>query len=406
MVTGILPEIYSVGIVDWDVRDFHGYNTARGATYNSYIVKGEKTALIDTVKAPFAGKFLENISKVVEPGAVDYVICNHAEPDHSGAMPVVMNAMPQATIVCTKKCQAILEAYYGGVGWKFRNIVTGDTLSLGGKTFTFVEIPMVHWPDSMVTLLAEGNVLFSNDAFGQHYTSTCRFDDENPLATVMEEAKVYYANIVNPYSKRVQQVLKTAGTLKIDMICPSHGVIWRSHIPEILRAYTNWAWNKPRAKALVIFDTMWNSTAMMAEAIMEGAVVVPGVNIKLINVRKSNNTIIATELLDSACAAFGSSTLNQQMLPTIAGTMSYVRGMSFMNRAGFAFGSCGWGKGGAEQLSDELNAMKWQILHEPIKSKYRPTDDVLAVCREAGKLLADKTRELADAGGYEPLVTD
>lgn len=390
-----------VGCVDWTVRDFHGYNTDRGATYNAYLIRDEETALIDTVKAPFADRLLQNVSALTDLAKVDYVICNHAEPDHAGGIAQVLEALPNATLVCNKKCEVVLGRHHDSSEWKTQIVATGDTLTLGKRTLEFIETPMVHWPESMFTYVPEEKLLFSMDAFGQHYASSQRFDDEVPLCTVMEEAKTYYANIVMPFGRQVAKVLEKAAKLDIEMIAPSHGVIWRSHMAEIVKAYGNWAHFRPKPKVLVIYDTMWDSTGQMARAIHEAASEA-GVAAELINVRASNLTRIATEVLDAACVAFGSSTLNQGVLPMAGAALTYLKGLKPANKAALAFGSFGWSKGGAEAVDEDMKAMKWEVLREPIRAQYRPTAEVLDECRAAGRMLAEKAKEVASdrkAGG-------
>lgn len=383
-----------VGYVDWNVRDFHGYETARGATYNAYLVRDEKTALIDTVKAPFAEQLLQNVSALTEPSNVDYVVCNHAEPDHAGALPRVMEALPNATLVCNKKCMAALSLHFDTTRWEIQVVATGDTISLGTRTLRFIETPMVHWPESMFTYAAQEKLLFSMDAFGQHYASSARFDDEVPLCTLMEEAKSYYANIVMPFGKQVAEVLQRAGKLDVEMIAPSHGVIWRSHVAKILEAYKSWSVCRAKPKVLVIYDTMWDSTGQMARAIHQGASL-PGVEAVLIHIRRSNLTRIAAEVLDAATVAFGSSTLNRGMMPMAGAVLTYLSGLRPVGKAGFAFGSYGWGKGGPEAIHRRLEEMEWEILREPLRAQYRPTSKVLDECRAAGKILAQKAKQMA-----------
>ncbi|MCX7428201.1 MAG: FprA family A-type flavoprotein [Planctomycetia bacterium] len=377
MNTTLRENIDWVGHVDWNVRDFHGYNTDRGATYNAYLVRDAKTALVDTVKGPFAGRLLARVAALVDLSRVDYVVSNHAEPDHAGALPEVMQALPNATLVADAKCLAALAGHFDTSGWKTRTIADGETLSLGRRTLRFIETPMVHWPESMFTYVAEERLLFSMDAFGQHYASSGRFDDEVPVATILDEAKTYYANIVMPYGKQVARVLQQTANLPIDMIAPAHGVIWRSHVPAILRAYADWSVCRRAAKVVVIYDTMWGSTGEMAEAIHEGASR-PGVEAVLLNIRRSNLTRLATEMLDAATVAFGSPTLNGGMMPMAAAVLAYLKGLRPVGKAGFAFGSYGWGVGGPEAISEHLAAMKWEIPREPLKARYRPTAEVLA----------------------------
>jgi flavorubredoxin len=404
MNTTLRENIDWVGYVDWTVRDFHSYDTERGATYNAYLVRDEKTALIDTVKAPYAQDLLRKVSLLCDPVNVDYVVCNHAEPDHSGALPEVMRAMPRAILVCDKKCSEALAEHYDTSSWKFRIVTTGDVISLGKRTLKFVETPMVHWPESMFTYVPEEKLLFSMDAFGQHFASSERFDDESSLCTIMQEAKAYFANIVMPYGKSVKACLERTADLEIEMIATSHGVIWRTHVAKILAAYRNWMEHRPKPKVLVIFDTMWESTGAMAQAIMDGAAEVEGVQCKLIHIRRSNLTQIATETLDAAAIAFGSATLNHGMMPMAAATLSYLEGLRPKGKSSFAFGSYGWGRGGAEAVEEQLRKIGWDVLREPIRSKYRPTPDLLKECREAGRMLAQRACVLASGRTASALV--
>jgi len=401
MNTTLHQNIDWVGCVDWTAREFHGYDTDRGATYNSYLIRDEKTALIDTVKAPFADRLLQNIAELADLTSVDYVVCNHAEPDHTGGMARVLETLPHATLVCNKKCAATLGRYHDSSGWKTRIVATGDTLILGKRTLEFIETPMVHWPESMFTYIPEEKLLFSMDAFGQHYASSRRFDDEVPLCTVMEEAKTYYATAVMPFGKQVAKVLEKAAGLDIEMIAPSHGVIWRSHLAEIIEAYGNWAHWRPKPKVLVIYGTMWDSTGQMARAIHEAASEA-GVAAELIDIQASSLTKIATDVLDAACVALGSSTVNQGALPMVGAVLTCLKGLKPADKTGLAFGSYGWSKGGAEVVDEDMKTMKWQILREPIRAQYRPTVEVLDECRAAGRLLAEKAKEIASdrkAGG-------
>lgn len=382
-----------VGYVDWNLRDFHGYNTLRGATYNSYLIRDKKIALVDAVKAPFSGNLLSNIHALIGNRKIDFFICNHAESDHSGSIPAVMNAYPDALIVCTEKCEKTLGKLFDTSGWKFRTVKTGDSISLGDRTLEFIETPMVHWPESMFTYLPEEKILFSMDAFGQHYATSQRFDDEISLGTALFEAKIYYANIVMPFSRQCIKATEDVSGLDIEMIAPSHGVIWRSHVKDILDAYSDWIFNRFKRKVLVIYDTMWNSTERMAEAIYEGACI-PGVDVRLINIRKSNLTNIAAEILDAAAVAFGSATLNRDMMPMAHAVMSYLNGLRPEGRIAFAFGSYGWGKGGVEEIEKYFGKLKWEVVRDPVKSNYAPTPEVLDECNEAGRELAKRAFEI------------
>ncbi len=388
METKLREGIHWVGYVDWNVRDFHGYKTARGSTYNAYLVQDEKNAIIDSVKGPYANKLLGNIQGHVALTDIDYLVVNHAEPDHSGSVPAVMAACPNAVLVCDAKCKDALRLHYDTTGWNFQIVKTGDSISLGRRTLTFLETPMVHWPESMFTYVPEEKLLFSMDAFGQHLATASRFDDTEDMTIVMQEAKTYYANIVMLYGRSIRQTLDAASGLDIDMIAPSHGVIWRKNIPTILEAYDRWTQHRPEKKVLVVFDTMWKATEMMADAIMEG-VLEERVNARLLNVHSSHITELATEMLDCAGVAVGSPTLNMSLMPQVACVLTYWKGLKPQHKVGFAFGSYGWSKnGGAADVEKYLKEMKVELTSPALYVKYVPTEDDLAQCREAGRTLA------------------
>ena len=374
-----------VGYVDWTVRDFHGYKTDSGSTYNAYLIRDEKIAVIDSVKAPYVEKYLDHIRALVDLSKIDYIVCNHAEPDHSGGLPATMAACPQAELVCNAKCKAALEKHYHTEGWKWHVIDDGDTLSLGKRTLTFINTPMVHWPESMFTYIPEEKLLFSMDAFGQHYASAFRFDDEEPLDVILQEAKTYYANIVMLYGRPIAQTMEHAAELDIEMIAPSHGVIWRSHIKEVFAAYQDYVVCKPQPKVVVVYASMWHSTETMARAILEGAQEY-NVQAMLFDVDATHMTRIVTEVLDCATLAIGSPTLNNGIMPSMASVLCYLKGLRPTNKVGFAFGSYGWSKrGGPNEVEATMKEMKIELIREPIRSQYVPTPELIEACREAGR---------------------
>ncbi len=390
-----------VGAIDWNVRDFHGYETRRGSTYNAYLIQDERTALVDTVKSTFADTLLANVDEAAGLDAVDYVVANHGESDHSGALPAVLDATG-ATLVTNEKCVETLEGYYDTSGWEIDLVATGDALDLGERSLSFVQVPMVHWPDSMVGYCPEEKILFSNDAFGQHLASSGRFDDELDLSVVMEEAKTYYANIVMLYGRPIAKALDAVGGLDVGMIAPAHGVIWRTYLAEILDAYSDWVRCRPTAKVLVIYDTMWGSTDRMAHEIVKGATR-PGVEVKLFDVSQTGRTELATEVLDAAAIAFGTPTLNMTLMPDMAGALTYLKGLAPKHKAGFSFGSYGWASNGQRDLNGYLEDMDLEILREPLTTQWGPDENVLAECRGAGEMLADHAEEAAAEGDrYEP----
>ena len=376
--------IYWVGAVDWSMRSFHGYSTRRGSSYNAYLILDEKITLIDTVKAPFVAELLERVSSVVDPKKIDYIISNHVEPDHSGSLPIMAKCCPNAKIV-TSAPNGLkgLTGRYGELN--YQAVKTGETLSLGARTLSFVATPMLHWPDSMVTYCPEEKILFSNDAFGQHLAANRRFDDENDLHIIMEEAKKYYANILMLFSKQTQTALAALGNLPIEMILTGHGVSWRAHIPEILGAYKKWSAGDLEEKAVVVFDSMWGSTERLAKAITD-AFTAKGVPVAYFDLRADHISDVITEVLTAKYLAVGSPTINNQMMPPVAAFLCYLKGFVPKGRKAFAFGSFGWGGQSVGLVEDELKAAGCEICLEKIRVKDVPTMEDLAALRE--KILA------------------
>lgn len=365
--------IYWVGGIDWDLRNFHGYLTQRGSTYNAYLIIDEKITLIDNVKSYLFDEMIARISDVIDPSKIDILIQNHVEMDHSGGMPAMMKLLPNATIYTNANCIKGLKAHYKQ-DWNFVEIKSGDSINIGKRDLTFLTTPMVHWPDNQFTYCPQEKILFSNDAFGQHIASNERLASDYPFNIVMEEAKKYYANIVLPYSKQVQKVLEAAGPLQIEMIAPSHGLIWTDGIPQILEAYKNWAYNVANPKqALVVYDTMWKSTQMMAFAIAD-AFENLGIKAKMLNLQTNHISDIMTDVMDAHFICVGSPTLNSSILPTVAAFIYYLKGLSPKDRVGLAFGSYGWGGQSIPILHQLLGDPKecgFDML-DPIKTQYVP----------------------------------
>ncbi|MGE5473185.1 MAG: FprA family A-type flavoprotein [Ignavibacteriales bacterium] len=375
----LADNIYWVGAIDWDLRDFHGYTTQRGSTYNAYLVIDEKITLIDTVKYYLVDEMLQRISSVIDPSKIDYIISNHVEMDHSGGLPRIMEIAKDAVIYTSPNGEKGLKAHYKK-DWNFKVVKTGDAISLGKRTIDFVLTPMVHWPDNMVSWMKEENILFSNDAFGQHIAAHERFDDEIPFDIVIEEARKYYANIVLPYSMQVQKALEAVATLDIGMIAPSHGMIWRSHISDIIAEYKKWSSNESEQKALVIYDTMWESTKKIAFAIHD-AFEEKGISVKMLNLRTNHSSDIMTDLITAKYICVGSPTLNSGMLPSVAYFMTYMKGLAPKNRKGLAFGSYGWGGQSIEQIEEILKACEFEIM-EKLKIQYVPDKAMLDEVKE------------------------
>ena len=373
----ISPKVWWVGGIDWNERLFHGYTTERGITYNAYLIMDEKITLIDTCKATFADELVQRISQVVDPAKIDVVITNHVEMDHSGSLPVIHKIAPNAEIYASAGAGVNeLRAHFG---IEATPVKTGDTLCIGERTLSFVTTPMVHWPDNMVTYSDVDKILFSNDAFGQHFATTKRFDDENDMCEVMKQAKKYYANIVWPYGMQAGRALAAVKGLELKMIAPSHGCIWRSHIDEIIAKYEEWTTYQTQEKAVVVFDSMWHSTESMAREICD-AFIAEGISAQLIDVKSTHISDIMLYMCDAKYVAVGSPTLNSNMLPTVASFLTYMRGLSPKNeqRIGLAFGSYGWAPLGPKQVYAELENAKFQLPVPVVAQQWVPSEENLA----------------------------
>lgn len=376
----VKEDIYWVGALDWSERNFHGYTTRRGVTYNAYLIIDEKITLIDTVKNTFSADLLKRISDVVDPAKIDYIIANHVEMDHSGAIPLMREKCPNATII-TSGPNGVkgLTAHYGD--GNYQAVKAGDQLNIGKRTLTFVTTPMLHWPDNMVAYCPEEKLLFSNDAFGQHYVTSKRFDDECSLPAALAEAKNYYGNILMCYGKQAHVAWQTVIDLKPEMIAPSHGIIWRSHVKEILDSYRVWSENKPETGAVVVYDSMWHSTEMIAVVIAE-AFISKGIPTKLFDLKVNDNSDIIPEILTSKYIAVGSSTLNSQMMPNVAAFLCYLKGLSPKNRKAIAFGSYGWGGQSIKLIEEELKLCGFELMAEGIRVPYIPGEKQLGEIEE------------------------
>ncbi len=390
----ILPDIYSVGVIDWNVRTFHGhtYSTNRGSTYNAYLIMDEKIALIDTVLGSFSKELIENIKEIVPVEKIDYIIANHVETDHSGALPELMKLCPRAKIFCTQKCkEGLFKNYYGN--WDFQVVKTNDSLKLGKKTLTFLEAPMIHWPDSMFTYCPEEQLLLPNDAFGQHYATSERFDDQVSDCELMDEAAKYYGNILWPLSaiilRKIEEIQKM--NLAIKMIAPSHGIIWRKDPAKIIKAYTSWAKNETKPKVVVMYETMWGATEKMARKIVEG-LTDTGVSVKLYDVPTTDRSEMIKEMLDAKGFIFGSSTHDNDMLPNMAGFLEFVKGLLPRERIAAAFGSCGWAGGALKEMEDVLKQSGIEIVQQQLSVKYMPDDNEAKACYIFGKEFAAKVK--------------
>jgi len=381
--------IYWVGAIDWNIRDFHGYSTPFGSTYNSYLILDEKNVLVDTVKAPFYLEMLGRISEIIDPAKIDIVVSNHVEMDHSGSLLQIVERIGSPLVVTSERGKKGLEKHYQQ-SWKFRTVKSGETLSIGHRTLAFVEAPMLHWPDSMFTYIKEDQVLLPNDAFGQHFASCQRFVDEVG-DDVMRHAAKYYANILWPLAplilKKVDEVVKMG--IPIDMIAPSHGLIWRRDPNRIIQAYVEWSQGKTAKKVLVIYDTMWGSTEKVAKAILKG-LIDEGVDARLLHLRSNHRSDIIEEMLDARGILLGSPTLNNGMFPTMGDFLTYMRGLRPKGKIYGLFGSHGWGGGAIKEMRRHLEMEKFEIWEKELSVQFIPNENEVKSAIEFGKEFARK----------------
>jgi anaerobic nitric oxide reductase flavorubredoxin len=393
----IRDDIWWAGAIDWRVRDFHGYETPRGTTYNAYLIIDEKIALVDGCRDGFGHEMLLRVRDCCSRRPVDYMVINHVEPDHSGAIPYLVEELQPSRLFCTKRALDVLILMFGQavVGkWDVQVVSTGDELSLGSKTLQFIEAPMLHWPDSMFTYVKEAKTLLPNDAFGQHLACSKRFADEVDINVVMEEAAKYYANILMPFGSPIQKMLAKIGEmgLEIEAIGPSHGVAWRrpEHVARIVQAYAEWSEFKAPERVSLIFDTMWHSTEKMTMAIADG-VAQEGVECVVMGLDVTSRAEVARMVLESRAFLVGSPTLNNQMFPTVGGFLTYIKGLRPKNRIAGAYGSCGWAGGAVKQIDAELRGLGLDVL-DSIEVKYAPNAEQLEACVELGRDVARRVK--------------
>ncbi len=385
----ITDSVTWVGKIDWELKRFHGeeYSTDRGSSYNAYLVRDEKTVLIDTVWLPYDNEFVANLKKEIDLNDIDYIIANHSEVDHSGALPELMREIPNTPIYCTANGAKMLKAHYHE-DWNFVEVKTGDKLNLGSKEIIFVEAPMLHWPDSMFSYLTGDSILFSNDAFGQHFASEMMYNDRVDQAELFQEALKYYANILTPFSplvtKKIHEVL--GFNLPVNMIAPSHGIIWKDDPTQIVHKYLEWADKYQENQITLIYDTMWDATRLMAEAIRDGIKSAdPDLVIKLINTSKTDKNDVISEIFKSKAILVGSSTINNGILSSMAAMIEIIKGLKFKNKKFSAFGSYGWSGEGVSIIEKEMESAKMKLSQPGIKVMWKPDTDAVEKCEAFGK---------------------
>ncbi len=394
----IKPDIYWVGSIDWAVRDFHGYLTPNGTTYNNYLVLDEQITLVDTVKQDFARHTIKNIRNLIDPSKIVNIIINHIEPDHASALESIMSLVPNATLYMTKKGQKGLDRHFDISKWNIKIVKTGDSINTGKYTFSFLETPMLHWPDSMMTYVKEAKLLFSQDAFGQHLATSARFDDEftdSVSKSVLDDSVIdYYANILMPFGALIKSKIaevKKLG-LEIDMIAPDHGIIWRDDAGRILQRYLDIANGKSELRVTIIYDTMWHSTERMTIPLMQG-IRDEGIDCKVIKLRATPMSVAIKDFWKSRGCLVGSPTLNNILFPSVAEFLTHLRGLRPKNRIMGAFGSYGWGGGAVRDAYEEFKRMKLETVEPGVQVLYRPSPEDETACYEFAQEFARKVKE-------------
>jgi len=393
----VTDKVTWVGKIDWELKKFHGdeLSTMEGSSYNSYLIRDKKTVLIDTVWGPYDTEFVNRLKEEIDLKEIDYIVMNHNESDHSGTLPALMREIPNTPIYCTKKGESILRGLYHQ-DWNYVNVKTGDELEIGDSKLVFVEASMLHWPDTMMTYMTGENILFSNDVFGQHYASEMLYDDMDDISKLLHEAEKYYTNIITPFSTFVTKKLAEVQgmNLKIDLVAPSHGIIWRENIGLIMDLYAKWANNYQEDQITLIYDTMWQSTRKMAEAIAEGIQQAsPNTTIKLLNAVKNDKNDILVEVFKSKAILVGSPTINNGFSYAIAGILEMIKGLKFKNKKAASFGSYGWSGEAAKQIKEFLEESKFTIVNDGIRVNWAPDQETIEQLREYGRKFVEEIAE-------------
>ena len=390
----ITEKVYWVGALDWGVRNFHGYLTDQGTTYNAFLILADKVTLIDTVKVAFTDELLARISSIIDPEKIDYLVSNHSEPDHSGALARVIKKINPEKVFASEIGVQTLKSYYPKIETEIHSVKNGENLSLGNLNLKFLETKMIHWPDSMFSYLIEEKLLFSQDAFGMHLASSERFDDQLPWSLLEGQAEEYYANIITPFSPQVSALLQKLPDLGLDLelIAPDHGPLWKNldNFNKLLSLYQKWSKREVDKKVLIVYDTMWKSTEKMAQEIEDGASSV-GVEVKMMPLYAVERSKVASEMLNAGALIVGAPTLNNNLYPSLADTLTYLKGLKFKTPYGAVFGSYGWSGEANKQLKEYLEAMKIEVLGE-VKAKYLPTKEIKEECFNLGKEIAQKVK--------------
>ena len=401
----LAPGIYWVGAIDWLTRDFHGYSTNRGTTYNAYLIIDDKITLIDAVKEQYRSEMMHRIRNIIDPKKIDYIVVNHVEMDHSGGLPDTIAEIEPEKIICSKMGKKALLQHFHREDWPYHEITTGEEIKIGKRTLSFMETRMLHWPDSMFCYVKEDALLFSNDAFGEHLATSERFDDEVSPSILQHETTKYYANILTLYSPQVKKLLAqvTEMNLPIKTIAPDHGVIWRTNPNKIIQDYARWSNYESNGRAIIVYDTMWQSTKLMAKAVAEG-LQEGGVEYTMFDLSVNHRSDVMTAALEASAMVFGSPTLNNGMLPRMVDFLYYMKGLRPANKVVACFGSYGWSGEAVKQMNDILKDLKMTFCHPGLRVPYVPTHANLHECVELGRTVAKTTKDFLSGEPVESVL--
>lgn len=394
----VLNNVYWVGKMDWELEEFHGseYSVHNGSSQNAYLIQEEKTVLIDTVWTPHKEEFVKNLKSEIDLNDIDFIVLNHGEPDHSGSLPEIMKEIPDTPIYCTANGKKSLIGQYHHPEWDYRTVKTGDSIDIGnGKKLVFVEMTMLHWPDSMATYMTGDNILFSNDAFGQHYALSELFNDKADQALLWKEAMKYYANILTPFStfakKKIEEIVGM--NLPIDIIAPSHGSIWRENTLEIVNKYAEWADAYKEDQITIIYDSMWGATQSIAHKIADDIrQLSPNTRTKVMSVADMDRNDIMTEVFKSRAIAVGSPTVGRSAITTVSGWLHFLQELKFKDKVAGVFGSYGWSGEGNKVLREELTKAGFEVIDKELKASWMPDDEFLAGTVDFTKELLEKSK--------------
>lgn len=385
--------VYWVGKIDWELESFHGadYSINHGSSQNAYLIQEEKTVLIDTVWMPHSTEFIDNLASEVDLHHIDFIVMNHGEVDHSGSLPALMEKIPETPIYCTANAVKSLVGQYHHPEWNFKVVKTGDSVDIGnGKKLVFVEMRMLHWPDSMATYMTGDNILFSNDAFGQHYAVEELFNDKADPCLLWAEAQKYYANILNPFSPLVKKKVEEIGALNlpIDIIATSHGTIWRDNPLQIVEKYYEWAQDYQEDQITIAYDTMWEGTMQLAHKIgAEISRISPETRIKIFNISKTNKNDIMTEVFKSKAIAVGSPTVGQSILSSVGGWLDFLKELKFKNKKAAVFGCYGWSGENTKILRERLEDAGFEVVQPEIRCNWNPAEESLGKAADIAQAL-------------------